>query len=87
MLKEKIEEELDRLVSEKVIEPVKSSKWAAPIVPVVKQDGKIRICGDNKLTANPVSELYLLTTLKKGLNNQSVAHPELYHLLRKSTRS
>ena len=57
MLKEKIEEELDRLVSEKVIEPVKSSKWAAPIVPVVKQDGKIRICGDYKLTANPVSEL------------------------------
>ena len=55
MLKEKIEEELDRLVSEKVIEPVKSSKWAAPIVPVVKQDGKIS--GDYKLTANPVSEL------------------------------
>ena len=66
ILKEKIEEELDHLVSE-VIEPVKSSKWAAPIVPVVKQDGKIRICGDYKLTANPVSKLnaYLLPKIEE----------------------
>ena len=28
------------------------SQWAAPIVPIVKGDGTIRICGDYKLTVN-----------------------------------
>ena len=48
ILKEKIETELDRLLSQGVIEPVKFAKWAAPIVPVVKADGTVRICGDTK---------------------------------------
>jgi len=32
--------------------PVEFSQWAAPIVPIVKGDGTIRICGDYKLTVN-----------------------------------
>ena len=55
VLKQKIEDELDRLVREGVITPVASSPWAAPIVPVTKQDGSVWICGDYKLTLNPVS--------------------------------
>ena len=51
-LKPKVEDELDRLQSNGVISPVTFSKWAAPIVPVMKSDGKIRICGDYKLTVN-----------------------------------
>ena len=56
-LKRKVEEELDRLVQTKVIEPVRYSDWATPIVPVLKADGKVRVCGGNKLTVNRVSLL------------------------------
>ena len=48
----RVEAELERLENEGIIKPVRSSEWAAPIVPVVKRDGSIRVCGDYKLTAN-----------------------------------
>ena len=54
MLKNKVELELNRLQQKGVISPVQHSDWAAPIVPVVKQDGTVRICGDFKVTINPV---------------------------------
>ncbi len=56
-LKPKIEAELDRLQAAGAIEPVRFSEWAAPIVPVVKSDKSIRICGDYKLTVNQASKL------------------------------
>ena len=56
-LKERIEKELGCLQAVGIISPVHSSEWAAPIVPVVKQDGSVRICGDYKLTANRVITL------------------------------
>ena len=51
-LREGVEKALDKLVGEGTITPVTHSDWAAPIVPVVKTDGSIRICGDYKLTVN-----------------------------------
>ena len=51
-LRTKVEKELERLEKEGIIEPIKFSKWAAPIVPVLKRDGSIRICGDYKVTIN-----------------------------------
>ena len=56
-LKEKIENELDRLVEEGTIESVQFADWAAPIVPIVKEDKSIRICGDYKVTVNQVAKL------------------------------
>ena len=55
-LKTKVEAELTRLQETGVVSPVRFSEWAAPIVPVVKRDGNIRICGDYKLTVNAVSK-------------------------------
>ena len=51
-LREKVEAELERLLQAGVIEPVRSADWAAPIVPVMKRDGRVRICGDYKMTVN-----------------------------------
>ena len=52
-----VEKELDRLEDEGIIVPVQHSDWAAPIVPVPKSDGSVRICGDFKLTANAATNL------------------------------
>ena len=49
----KVEEELKRLESEGILSKVEWSDWATPIVPVPKQDGSVRICGDFKGTINP----------------------------------
>ena len=51
------EDKLERLEKEGIISPVDFSEWAAPIVPVVKTDGTVRICGDYKCTVNQVSKL------------------------------
>ena len=37
---------------EGIIKKVQSAEWAAPIVPIMKEDGTIRVCGDYKVTAN-----------------------------------
>ena len=55
-LKEKVEQELARLQDDGMISPVRFSDWAAPIVPVVINDGTIRICGDYKVTADLVAK-------------------------------
>lgn len=51
-LRSRVDQALERLVSEGILEAVQFSEWAAPIVPVVKRDGSIRVCGDYKLTIN-----------------------------------
>ena len=56
-LKEAIEVELDRLEAAGIIEKITHSPWAAPIVPVPKGDGKLRLCGDYKVTVNPMLDI------------------------------
>ena len=51
-LKPLVESELNRLESEGIISPVQFSHWAAPIVPIIKKNGILRICGDYKVTVN-----------------------------------
>ena len=51
-MRQKIEEELERLEKEGIIRPRDFAGWAAPIVAVPKADGSTRICGDYKVTMN-----------------------------------
>ena len=53
-LREKVDAELNRLFEDGVIKPVEFCDYAAPIVPVLRANGRIRICGDYKLTVNKV---------------------------------
>ena len=56
-MKDKVGEELLRLKEEGVIEEVYNSEWATPIVPILKRDGTVRICGDYNITLNKVCKL------------------------------
>ncbi len=56
-LREAVEKDLARLEQLGVIEKVNYSDWGAPIVPVPKADHSVRICGDYKVTINPVLQV------------------------------
>ncbi len=48
--KESIERGLERIQEEGTLEPVRFSNWAAPVVPILKPDGSVRICEDSQVT-------------------------------------
>lgn len=52
VLKNAVEEETDKLVSQRVLEPTQHSHWATPVVIVKNRDGSIRLCGDYRGTVN-----------------------------------
>ena len=56
-LRARVEDELDRREREGVIEKTHYSEWAAPVVAVPKPDGRLRLCGDYKVTVNPVLDV------------------------------
>ena len=57
-LRDKVDQELQRLQNEEILEPVETAEWAAPIVAVLKRDkSSILICSDFSVTVNPVSKL------------------------------
>ncbi|XP_064088507.1 uncharacterized protein K02A2.6-like [Macrobrachium nipponense] len=52
-LKTAVETEIRRLESEGSWEKVDYSDWSTPLVPIVKENGQVRLCGDYKVTLNP----------------------------------
>ena len=66
-LKESVKEEIENLVEMGVASP-SHSPWASPIVPVVKKDGKIRLCVDfRKLNGVTEPDPYYMCTLDEIL--------------------
>ncbi|XP_058120787.1 uncharacterized protein K02A2.6-like [Anopheles ziemanni] len=57
-LQDTVNRELDRLEQLKVITPVTSSDWAAPVVVVRKANGQVRICGDYSTGLNSALQPY-----------------------------
>lgn len=56
-IRAKVEQEIDRQVEEGILEPVQFSQWATPVVPVMKKDGSVRLCGDYKTTVNQAARI------------------------------
>ena len=54
-LREKVSAELEQPCKADIINPVQFSQWVAPIVPMLKNDGSMRISGDYKQTINQVA--------------------------------
>jgi hypothetical protein len=52
-LREKVEQALEAGEKDGQLERNDHSEWAAPIVPVMKKDGSVRVCSDFKVTVNP----------------------------------
>jgi hypothetical protein len=67
-IKDRVLKEIDRLVGEDVLEPVSYSEFASPIVPIIKKNGNIRLCGDYRSTVNVAIETdtYPLPTLNEA---------------------
>jgi hypothetical protein len=66
-LMEAVKEELERMKRNDIIKPVtEPTDWCSAMVPVVKRNGKIRICVDLKALNSAVKhELYSIPTLER----------------------
>ena len=52
-----LEQELRHLEENNINIPIQFLEWATPMVPVVKQNGSIRVCEDYKLIVNQMSHV------------------------------
>ena len=55
--REQVDAELEKQIQQGLWETVEHSRWAAPLVVVPKPGGKIRLCGDYRLTVNRVAKV------------------------------
>ncbi|VDL65922.1 unnamed protein product, partial [Nippostrongylus brasiliensis] len=71
-LRPKVEAKLEELVQNGTLRRVEHTEWATPLVVVPKPGGKVRICGDYKVTVNP----------QLDINQYPLPKPDdLFHML------
>ena len=60
-----VEKELNALEREGLITKIDNSEWATPVVPILKKDNTVRLCGDFSITINPniVTDYYHLPSV------------------------
>ena len=77
-LRKKVEQQLQKQVSDGELIPVDKSEWATTIVVVHKKDGEIWICGNFKVSMNSVikAQVYPLLTPKEMFS--ALANGESY---------
>ncbi|GFO04106.1 Pol polyprotein [Plakobranchus ocellatus] len=89
-MKTEVEEELAKLEKGNIISKVTHSEWAAPLVVVPKENGKVRLCGDFKVTINPEMKVDqyplptvqdLFATLSNGKKFTKLDLTQAYHQL------
>lgn len=68
-LRPRVDAELDKLISQGILEPVDYSRWETTIVTAIKADGSVRICADYRATIN------------KALQSHAYPVPVVQHLL------
>lgn len=54
--KEDVEKEIDRCEAEGIITKIENSEWGTPLVCVLKENGKVRVCADYRCTVNQFLE-------------------------------
>ena len=69
-IKSKVKYAIDKMIKEGILTPTEESQWATPIVPVIKPDGSVRVCGDYRETVNKrtACQSYPLPTLDNMLH-------------------
>ena len=68
-IRAKVKQTIEDMVKEGILTPTENSQWATPIVPVLKPDGSVRVCGDYRQTVNKSTacQTYPLPTLNNML--------------------
>ena len=61
-LKAAVKGALDSMVADGIIQPVAASVWATPIVTPLKANGTVRVCGDFRVSVNPLIKQTAVTT-------------------------
>lgn len=61
-LQSAVKQNIQEMVNNGILQKVDSSSWATPIVTPLKPDGRVRICGDFRVTVNPYLKQAATTT-------------------------